>query len=66
MGSMMQQVERELLYRCGNVSGSGMGNNTKSSSAVDGGQQAKHQQHKIQLQNRVMHGVNALLEHTPC
>ena len=38
MGSMMQQFERELQYRCGSVSDSGMG-----SSAVDGGQQAKHQ-----------------------
>ena len=35
----MQQFERELQYICGSVSGSGsgMGNNTKSSSVVDGG-----------------------------
>ena len=43
MGSMMQQFERELQYRCVSVSGSGMGSSTESSSAVDGGQQAKHQ-----------------------
>ena len=66
MGSMMQQVERELQYKCGSVSDSGMG-----SSAVDGGQQAKHQQHRIQLQDLVVHGVDAFLkytflEHTPC
>ena len=34
IGSMMQQIERELQHRCG----SGMGNITESSSAVDGGQ----------------------------
>ena len=34
MGSMMQQFERELQYRCG----SDMSSSTKSSSAVDGGQ----------------------------
>ena len=66
MGSMMQQVERELQYRCGNVSGSDMSSSTESSSAVDGGQQAKHQQHREQLQNLVVHGVDALLEHTLC
>ena len=38
MGNMMHQFERELQYICGSVSDSGMG-----SSAVDGGQQAKHQ-----------------------
>ena len=57
MGSMMQQLERELQYRCGSVSGSGMGNSTESSSAVDGGQQAKHQQHRSSTQNLVIHGV---------
>ena len=60
MGSMMQQVERELQYKCGG----GMGSSTESSSAVDGGHQAKHQQHKIQLQDLVVHGVDALLEYT--
>ena len=60
MGSMMQQVERELQYRCG----SDMGSSTESSSAVDGGQQAKYQQHRIQLQDLVVHGVDALLEYT--
>ena len=64
MGSMMQQFERELQYRCGSVSGSGMGNSTKRNNVVDGGQQAKHQQHKIQLQDLVVHGVDALLEYT--
>ena len=34
MGSMMQQFERELQYKCG----SDMGNSTESNSAVDGGQ----------------------------
>ena len=53
MGSMMQQFERELQYICG----SGMGNGTKSSSAVDGGKQAKHQQHRPSTQDLVMHGV---------
>ena len=62
MGNMMQQFERGLQYRCGSVSGSGMGSSTESSNVVDGGQQAKHQHHRIQL----MHGVNALLEHTLC
>ena len=62
MGSMMQQVQMELQY----ISDSGMGSNTESSSAVDGGQQAKHQQQKIQLQDLVVHGVYALLEHTSC
>ena len=47
MGSIMQQFERELQYRCGSVSRSGIGNSIESSSAVDGGQQAKHQQHSI-------------------
>ena len=28
MGSMMQQIERELQYRCGSVSGSDMGSST--------------------------------------
>ena len=37
MVSMMQQVERELQYRCGSVSGSGMGSSTKNGSVVDGG-----------------------------
>ena len=37
MGSMMQQVERELQYRCRSVNGSGMGNSIESSSTVDGG-----------------------------
>ena len=66
MGSMMQQFERELQYRCGSVSGSGMGNSTESNSAMDGGQQTKHRQHGIQLQNLVVHSVYALLEHTSC
>ena len=71
MGSMMQQFERELQYRCGSVSGSGMGSSTESRNAVDGVQQSKHQQHIIQLQDLVVHGVDALLEytfleHTPC
>ena len=66
MGNMMQQVERELQYKCGSVSGSGMGSSIESSSAVDGGQQAKHQQHRIHLQYLVVHGVDTLLEHTPC
>ena len=66
MGSMMQPVERALQYRCGSVSGSDMGNSTEKSNVVDGGQQAKHQKHKIQLQDLVVHGVDALLEHTLC
>ena len=66
MGSVMQQFERELLYICGSVSGSDMGNSTESNNVVDGEQQAKHQQHRIQLQDLVVHGVDALLEHTPC
>ena len=37
MASMMQQFERGLQYRCGSVNGSGMGSNTESSGAVDGG-----------------------------
>ena len=41
MGKMMQQFERELQYRCGSCIG--MGSSTERSSAVDGGQQAKHQ-----------------------
>ena len=57
MGSMMQQFERELQYRCSSVSGNGMGSSIESSSAVDGGQQAKHQQHKSSTQDLVMHGV---------
>ena len=60
MGSMMQQVERELQYKCGSVSGNGM-----CSSVVDGGQQAKHQQHRKQDQDLAVHGVDVLLEHTP-
>ena len=28
MGNMMQQIEREMQYRCGSVSGSDMGINT--------------------------------------
>ena len=43
MGSMMQQFEREMQYRCGCVINSDMGSNTESSIAVDGGQQSKHQ-----------------------
>ena len=66
MGNMMQQVERELQYICGSVSGSGMGSSTESSSAVDGGQQAKHQQHKSQHQDLAVHGVDVLLEDTLC
>ena len=66
MGNMMQQVERELHYRCGSVSGSDMGNNIESSSAVDGGQHAKHQQHRNQFQDLAIHGVDVLLEHTLC
>ena len=38
MGNMMQQFEREVQYRCGSVSGSGMGSSTESNSAMDGGQ----------------------------
>ena len=56
MGSMMQQVERELQYKCG----SDMGSSTESSSAVDEGQQAKHQQHKNQYQDLAIHGVDVL------
>ena len=66
MGNMIQQFERELQYRCGSVSGSDMGSNTESSSAVDGGQQAKHRQHRDQCQDLVIHGVDVLLEHTSC
>ena len=57
MGNVMQQFERELQYKCGNVSGSGMGSSTERNSAIDGGQQAKHQQHKPSTQDLVMHGV---------
>ena len=60
----MQQFERELQYKCGSVSG--MGNSTESSNVVDGGQQAKHQQHRNQHQDLAVHGVSVLLEHTPC
>ena len=42
MGSMMQQFEREMQYRCGSVIGSDMGSNTESSITMDGGQQSKH------------------------
>ena len=66
MGNMMQQVERELQYRCGNVSGSEMGRSTESSSAVDGGKQAKHHQHRDQCQDIAIHGVDVLLDHTLC
>ena len=63
MGSLMQWFERELRYKFSGVSGSDMGNSTESSSAVDGGQQAKHQQHKNQHQDLAVHGVDVLLEH---
>ena len=66
MGNMMQQFERELKYKCGSVSGSGMGSKTESNNAVDGGQQAKHQQLRNQHQYLTVHGVDVLLEHTPC
>ena len=66
MGNMMQQFERELQYRCSGVSGSDMGSSTESNSAVDGGQQAKHQQRKDQCQDLAIHGVDVLLEHSPC
>ena len=55
MGSMMQQFERELQYRCGGVSA--MGSNTESSNAEDEGQRAKHQQHRSSTQDLVMLGV---------
>ena len=42
MGSMMQQIERELQYVCSSVSGSDMGSSIESNNAVDGGKQAKH------------------------
>ena len=48
---MMQQSERELQYRCGSVSGNDMGSSTESNSAVDGGQQAKHQRWKGPMPN---------------
>ena len=57
IGSTMQQFEREVQYRCGSVSVSGMGSSTKSSSVVDVGQQAKHQQHRSNTQDLVMHGL---------
>ena len=57
MGNLMQQFARELQYRCGSVSGSGIGSSTGSSSVVDGGQQAKHQQEKSTTQDLIMHGV---------
>ena len=57
MFSMMHQFERELQYKGGND----MGNNTESSSVVDGRQQAKHQQHRNQHQDLAVHGVDVLL-----
>ena len=61
MGSMMQQFERKLQYRCGSGSGSGsgsgMGSSIESNSAINRGQQAKHQEHKPSTQDLVMHGV---------
>ena len=57
MGSMMQQFERELQYICGSVSGSDMGSSTESNNAIDGGQQAKHQQYSPSTQDLVIHGV---------
>lgn len=50
MGNMMQHFERELQYRCSSDSGKVMGSSTGCGSAVDEGQQAKHQQHRGPLQ----------------
>ena len=38
IGNMMQQLERELQYKCGSVSDSDMGSSTESNNAVDGEQ----------------------------
>ena len=42
MGSMMQQFEREMKYRCGSVIGTDMGSSIERSIVVDGGRQSKH------------------------
>jgi len=46
MGSMRDHFERELYYKCSNGNRRVMGGSTGSSSAVDEGQQDKHQEHR--------------------
>ena len=66
MGNMMQQVESELQYRCGSVSGSDMGSSTVAAMQRMEGSRPSISSAETNAKIRQYFSVAALREHTPC